>query len=102
MHPAGIIFLTPQGVVSNYLLGVGYTPAQVRFALERARAGALAAKASPLLLLCFHFDETSGRYTLEVLKLIRLAAVLTLLTVGTVVWLLVRRERSRGIHGAAS
>lgn len=95
IHPAGIVFLTPQGIVSSYLLGVGYTPAQVRSAVERAGAGELAAKASPLLLLCFHFDETTGRYSLEVLKLIRLAAVLTVLTIAAVVFLLMRGERAR-------
>ncbi len=93
LHPAGVIVLTSTGVVSSYLLGVGYTPAQVRSAVERARAGDIAAAASPLLLLCFHFDETTGRYSLEVLKLIRLAAILTVLTLGGMVFLLVRRGR---------
>ena len=102
LHPVGIVFLTPGGIVSNYLLGVGYTPTQVRSALERANAGVVAAKASPLLLLCFHFDETTGRYSLEVLKLIRLGAVLTIVTIAAVVFLLRRREHSNKPSGSAS
>jgi protein SCO1/2 len=102
LHPVGIVFLTPRGVVSNYLLGVGYTPVQVRSALERADAGVVAAKASPLLLLCFHFDETTGRYSLEVLKVIRLGAVLTLLTLAALVFLLAHRKRATGSAGSAS
>lgn len=94
LHPAGLVFVTPDGVVSNYLLGVGYTPAQLRSALERARAGRLAAVGAPLLLLCFHFDETTGRYSIEILKVIRLAAVLTLVTVAGLLWALFRRERA--------
>jgi protein SCO1/2 len=101
IHPAGIVFLTSNGVVSSYLLGVGYTPAQIRSALERATAGRIAPKASPLLLLCFHFDEITGRYSLEVLKLIRLCAVLTILAVATIVFLLARRERMNGTKGRA-
>lgn len=91
LHPAGLVFLTPQGVVSSYLLGVGYTPVQVRAAIERAGAGRIAAAASPILLLCFHFDATTGRYSLEIMKLIRLGGVLTVLTLGALLWLLRRR-----------
>ncbi len=92
LHPAGVVVLTAKGVVSSYLLGVGYTPAQVRAAVERAAAGDLAAVGSPLLLLCFHFDETTGRYSLEVMRLVRLAAIITVLTLAGVVYLLVRRR----------
>jgi protein SCO1 len=35
----------------------------------------------PVLLLCFHYDATTGRYTLSILKLLKLAAALTLITV---------------------
>ena len=94
LHPAGVVFLTSQGTVSNYLLGVGYTPAQVRSALQRAQAGLLAQVGTPLLLLCFHFDEATGRYSLEVMKVLRLAGYLTVLTLLGVMVLMFRRDRS--------
>jgi protein SCO1/2 len=93
IHPAGIIFVTPDGIVSNYLLGVGYTPAAVRSAVERAGAGSVAVAGSPLLLICFHFDPATGRYSLEILKVLRLAGILTIFTLATVLYLLYRRER---------
>jgi protein SCO1 len=95
IHPAGIVFVTAEGVVSNYLLGVGYTPVEVRSALHSAGVGRIAAAAAPLLLICFHFDPTTGRYSLEILKVLRLAGVLTILTIAGVVFLLFRRERLR-------
>jgi protein SCO1/2 len=95
IHPAGIVFVTAGGVVSNYLLGVGYTPVEVRSALHSAGVGRIAAAAAPLLLICFHFDPTTGRYSLEILKVLRLAGVLTVLTIAGVVFLLFRRERLR-------
>jgi protein SCO1 len=95
IHPAGIVFVSAQGVVSNYLLGVGYTPVDVRSALHSAGMGRIAAAAAPLLLICFHFDPTTGRYSLEVLKVLRLAGVLTVLTIAGVVFLLFRKERLR-------
>jgi protein SCO1/2 len=93
LHPAGVVFLSPRGTVSNYLLGIGYTPAQVRSSLQRAQAGLLAQVGAPLLLLCFHLDETTGRYTLETMKVLRLAAVLAVLTLLGVMALLFHRER---------
>jgi protein SCO1/2 len=94
IHPAGVVFATPEGTLSSYLLGVGYHPEAVRLAVERARAHVLAAAAAPLLLLCFHFDPTTGRYSLEVLKLLRFGAILTVLVIGGVLYLLFRRERT--------
>jgi protein SCO1 len=95
VHPAGIVFVSGGGVVSNYLLGVGYTPADVRAAVNQAGSGRIAAAASSLLLICFHFDPSTGRYSLEILKLFRLAALLTVLTLAVTLFLLFRRERVR-------
>lgn len=90
LHPAGLVFVTPSGTVSGYLLGVGYTPSDLRAGVSRARDGAYAA-ASPILLLCLHFDPTTGRYSLEVMKLMRLAAIITVLVLGTAMILAHRR-----------
>lgn len=96
VHPAGIVFLSPDGIVSSYLLGVGFRPAQVSAALKRAAGGRIGVEDSPLLLLCFHFDEATGRYSLEVMKLIRLAAILTVIVIAGTLLLLSRRGGMRG------
>ena len=78
-HPIGVVFVTPDGLVSSYLFGVGYRPDDVREAVARAQFGSIASLASPILLLCFDYDPTIGRYTLAIMKLLRLAAVVTLI-----------------------
>ncbi|MBN8930161.1 MAG: hypothetical protein BGO51_14095 [Rhodospirillales bacterium 69-11] len=93
-HPAGIVVLTPSGSVSSYVLGVGYRAGDVRAALLRARGGGIAKAALPILLLCFHFDPTTGRYTLAIWRLIQLAGGLTILVVGGTILLALRRERA--------
>jgi protein SCO1 len=95
IHPAGIVFVTPKGVVSSYLLGVGYAPNDVRLGVARADLGSIAAAALPVLLLCYHYDPQTGRYTISILKLLRLAAAITVLTLGGTIYLAFRRERSR-------
>lgn len=96
IHPAGIVFATPAGIVSSYLLGVGYRPADIRLAVTRADRGTVAAAALPILLLCYHYDPATGRYTLAIIKLLRLAAGITVVTVGGTLFLAFRRERRGG------
>jgi len=86
LHPSGVAVVSPSGQVSGYVLGVGYDPGALRDAVRLAAAGGQAA-ANPVLLLCFHFNAATGRYTLAVEKLLRIAAVLTALSIGGTLWL---------------
>jgi protein SCO1 len=95
LHPAGLVILTPAGAVSSYLLGVGYEPGDLRAGLSRAAAGEIGQVGSPILLLCFHYDPSTGRYTLAIMKLLRLAAGLTVATLIGVMVLLARRPKGR-------
>ena len=97
IHPAGVVFLTAHGVISSYLLGIGYQSGDVRSAIVRAQEGGIAKAALPVLLLCFHYDSTTGRYSLAVVKLLRLGAGLTLLTIIALLLLLRRRAARRTI-----
>jgi protein SCO1/2 len=95
LHPAGLVFLNAEGRVSGYLLGVGYSPGDLALGVTRAGKGGIEQAATPVLLLCFHFDPTTGRYTLAVTKVLQLAGLLTVLTLGGLIGLAFRRERSR-------
>jgi protein SCO1/2 len=92
LHPAGIVFLTGGGTVSSYLLGLGYKPSDVGLGLSRAANG-VTARALPILLLCFHYDPSTGRYTLAILRVLQLGAAITVLIIAGTVTLALRRER---------
>src|SRR5207248_460744 len=76
-HPAGVVFATPAGRISGYLLGVGYRALDIRLAVTRATRGSVASAALPVLLLCYDYNPATGRYTLRILKLLRLVAALS-------------------------
>lgn len=95
VHPSGIVFLTPAGIVSGYRLGLGFEPADLRAGIAHARLGRIARAASPILLLCLHFDPTTGRYSLAILRLLQLTGALTVLTVGGTIALALRRDSRR-------
>jgi protein SCO1/2 len=93
LHPTGIVFVTPGGVISSYILGVGYSPSDVKLAVTRAASGTVRAAALPILLLCYDYDESTGRYTLGVMKLLRLCGMLTVLVIGVTLFLAFRRDQ---------
>ncbi len=93
-HPAGAVVLTPDGHVAQYLLGVGYRPPDLRGALLHAQADRLAEPASPVLLLCFHYDPATGRYTLAVTRLVQGAGLLSVMAIGLfIAWGQIGRRR---------
>ena len=95
LHPAGVVVATPAGVVSGALMGVGYQAGDLRAAVVRAGAGGLEQAIQPVLLLCFHYDAVTGRYSLEVLKVLRLGAILTIALITGLFGLLRWREGRR-------
>jgi protein SCO1 len=44
--------------------------------------------------LCFHYDPATGRYTLAILRVLQLAAAVTVMVVAGTVALALRRDRS--------
>jgi len=91
-HPVGVAFIRADGVVSNYLLGLGHRGADMQRAIGQAAAGEIASTASPVMLLCFDFDSTNGRYTLAIIKLLRLAAIATIGVMGFALFRAFRHE----------
>jgi protein SCO1/2 len=92
-HPTGVIVLTPEGRLARYLFGIDYGPRDLRLALVDASAGRVGSPADSFLLYCYHYDPITGRYGLMVMRLIRGAAIATVLGLGLFVGLMIRRER---------
>ena len=92
-HPAVLIFLSPGGKVTRYLYGIEYVPRDLRFALIEASQGRVGSTVDKLILSCFHYDATSGRYGPWALGIMRVVGVVTALVLGTLLLLLRLRER---------
>jgi protein SCO1/2 len=94
MHPTGLVVLTGTGRVSSYLLGLGYNGGELRAAVLRAGKGGIEKASLPILLLCFHYDPATGRFTLAIEKVLRLMAVLTVLMLGGLL-IALHRQKAR-------
>jgi protein SCO1/2 len=92
-HPSGIVVLTPQGKIARYLFGVEYAPKDVRLALVEASEGKVGGFADQVLLFCYKYDPTRGRYSAAVINLVRAGALLTVVSLVTFIGVSRRRER---------
>jgi protein SCO1/2 len=92
-HPAGVVVLTPSGTVSRYLYGLDFSATDLRLALVEAAANQIGSLVDQVLLVCYHFDPVSGRYTPLVMNLMKLGAAATCLLVSGGLFWLWRAER---------
>jgi protein SCO1/2 len=94
--------LTPGGQVSRYIYGLDFTPTDLRLALVEAGQQRIGSLVDRALLLCYHYDPITGRYTSLILTITRLAGVATLLAVGLLLGALWREDlrRQRAQPGA--
>ncbi|TCM14376.1 protein SCO1/2 [Novosphingobium sp. PhB165] len=85
-HVAATAVLTPEGQLSGWLYGLAPRPADLHQAIVDARQDKEARWGDRLLLLCFHYDPVTGRYTASIEKILRLAAAMTVIAIGTLIW----------------
>ena len=93
-HASGIMILTPEGKLSRYFYGIQYPSRDLRLSLVEASEGKIGSAVDQILLFCYHYDPTTGKYGLAILNVIRAAGLATILTIGGLVWILSRSERS--------
>jgi protein SCO1/2 len=91
-HASGVMVLTRDGRLARYLYGVEYAPKDLRFAVYEAAQGKILSPVDHLLLYCYHYDPTLGRYGTTVMALLRVGGVLTLAGLGVLMITLRRRE----------
>jgi protein SCO1 len=81
-HASGFVVLTPSGTIARYFFGMQFPPRHVRLALVEAGAGKVGNVVDQVLLLCYHYDPATGRYTATIMNLVRLGGILTVLILG--------------------
>ena len=99
VHPAGVVVLTPTGRISRYLYGIDFSATDLRLALVEAAAQRIGSIVDQVLLVCYHYDPVTGRYTPLVLDLLKVSGAATVLVVAGVIGWLWRSDRAARAAG---
>lgn len=99
-HSTAIMILTPQGKISQYYYGVEFAPKDIRLGLVAASENKIGNLADELLLYCYHYDPEKGKYSATVLRILRLAAIATMLCLGSLFFMMVRKRPVQEAQGA--
>jgi protein SCO1 len=97
-HASGIMLTTPQGKLSRYFYGVEYPARDLRLGLIESSENRIGSPVDQLLLYCYHYDPATGKYGAAVMKVMRIAGIITLL--GIVAMLLLLKARNPGVISA--
>jgi len=95
-HGTVLLVATPQGRVSRYLYGFEYKPRDVRLALVEASANKIGSASDQLLLLCYHYDPATGKYSRSAMNFVRAGGIATVITLASFIIIMIRRERLSG------
>jgi protein SCO1/2 len=95
-HVSGIIILTPEGVIARYFPGIEYLdrgdngqltadPSRtLRLSLVEAGEGQIGTLSDRVFLTCYFYSPHQGKYSLQVLAIMRTGGFLTLLLIALV------------------
>jgi protein SCO1/2 len=93
-HPAAVMFISPEGMISRYLSGLIYESRDLRLAILEASEGRVGSFVDHLFLSCFVYDPETGGYVRDAMLVMRLGGVLTVIIIGVFLVIMWRRERT--------
>jgi len=80
---------TPKARIARYLYGLEYHPKTLRLSLVESSEGKIGSTVDRLILYCFHYDSSEGRYAPVARNMMRLAGAIAMVALGgflTVLW----------------
>jgi protein SCO1 len=95
IHGAAVFLLTPDGKLSRCLRGIMFDSQTVRLSLAEASEGKQVSTFDSLLLLCFHYDETEGTYSLQAMNVMRIGGVMVMVVLAAILFPAWLRSRKR-------
>ncbi len=92
-HAVAIMILTPGGKLAQYFYGIKYPAGQLRLALVEASHDRIGSPVDEMILYCYRYNPTTGKYSVVVSHLLMLGGAATLLMLGGLVFAMIRGGR---------
>lgn len=100
-HPSGLVILTPAGKIARYFYGIEFPPDDVRFGLVEASAGKIGSPVDQILIMCYHYDPDTGRYSPIITNILRIFGTATIFFIAIPIFVLLYKEhygKSQGLE----
>jgi protein SCO1/2 len=78
-HPSGLIVISSEGVISQYLFGLQFQPRELAQALKLASNHQTGQWISKLAFVCFHYNPLHGKYANLIMLMLRVSCLITVL-----------------------
>jgi protein SCO1/2 len=92
-HASAIELVTPDGRLSQYYLGVEYSPKDLRLGLVEASEHKIGSPVDEILTYCYHYDPTLSRHSLVVARVVQLGCLVTVFCLAFYMIVMFRRDR---------
>jgi protein SCO1/2 len=95
---------TPEGKLARYFYGIDYPPKDLRLGLVEASESKIGSPVDALMLYCYHYDPSTGKYGVVIMNVIRLAGIITVIAIVGLLLLLrkISRKRMAAVPGAVA
>jgi protein SCO1/2 len=94
-HASAVIIANPNGKLSRYLYGIDYSPKDLKFGIIDSADNKIGSAADQLLLYCYHYDPSTGKYGFAVLRAMRIGGIATILGMGLMGFVFWRRNKKK-------
>jgi protein SCO1/2 len=95
VHPGTLIFISTDGKITRYLLGIEYLPFNIKMALIEAGEGRVGPTIAKLIKFCYAYDPEGKTYALNIT---RIAGIITLIAVGIFIIFLVAKPKKKNLE----
>jgi protein SCO1 len=92
VHASGIMIMTPEGRLARYFYGVEFEPKDLKLGLVEASHNRIGSAVDQILLFCYHYDPTTGKYGAVVINLLRIVAAVVLIALTLMLVFFWRRD----------
>ncbi len=94
-HASSIQIVTPEGKLSQYYMGVEYSPKDLRLGLVEASSNRIGSPVDNILTYCYHYDPSTNKHSLIVARVVQLGGLVTLFSLGGFMWVMFRHDYRR-------
>ena len=92
-HASGVMIVTDEGKLSGYFYGVEYIAKDLKLGLVEASDRKIGSLADQVLLLCYQYDPSTGKYGMAIMTIVRFLGLLTVGVMGGFIVRMMWRER---------